>query len=132
MARITVVNDNPDFLDLVNAILEEDRHEATTVDGDRADALDLILASRPDLLMIDLRMGADQLHGWDIAQQVRGTPELHGLPILICSADARALQAIGEELDAMHQLATLIKPFGVDDLIAAVDTLLAHGQATSP
>lgn len=129
MARITVVNDNLEFLDLVDAILEEDRYESTTVDGDRADALDVILASRPDLLMIDLRMGSEELHGWDIAQQVRSTPELNGLPILICSADLRALQTIEADLDPKHNIATLVKPFGVDDLIASIDALLAESAA---
>lgn len=129
MARITVVNDNPEFLDLVDAILEEDRFESTTIDGDRADALDAIIASRPDLLMIDLRMGSDELHGWDIAQQVRATPELNGLPILVCSADPRALQAIEDDLDPGHRVTTLVKPFGVDELIASIDALLAGRAA---
>ncbi len=129
MARITVVNDNPEFLDLVDAILEEDRYESTTIDGDRADALEAILASRPDLLMIDLRMGSEELHGWDIAQQVRATPELNGLPILICSADLRALEAIKGDLDPKHHVATLVKPFGVDELTASIDALLAGAAA---
>jgi CheY-like chemotaxis protein len=129
MARITVVNDNPEFLDLVDAILEEDRYESTTVDGDRPDALDVILASRPDLLMIDLRMGSAELHGWSIAQQVRATPDLDGLPILFCSADVRALEAIDEDLRTKHHVATLVKPFGVDDLIASIDALLAESAA---
>ena len=30
MARVTVVNDNPEFLALVHDILEDDRYEATT------------------------------------------------------------------------------------------------------
>ena len=40
MARITVVNDNPEFLDLVHDILEGDRYDTTLIDGDRPDALD--------------------------------------------------------------------------------------------
>ncbi|MEO8245496.1 MAG: response regulator [Chloroflexota bacterium] len=129
MAHITVVNDNRDFLDLVEAILEDDRHEATTIDGDRADALDAILASRPDLLMIDLRMGSNEMHGWDVAKQVRATPDLDGLPILICSADIRALDAINADLMAKHRVARLVKPFGVDELTASVEALLAAAGA---
>jgi hypothetical protein len=59
--------------------------------GDRDDALGAIRASRPDLLMIDLRTGSNELHGWDIAQEVREEPEFDGLPVLVCSADLRAL-----------------------------------------
>ena len=127
MARITVVNDNPEFLDLVHDILESDRYDATTIDGDRPDALDAIRASRPDLLMIDLRMGAEGLHGWDIAQQVRAEPDFELLPILICSADVPALQALETDLAETNHVASLVKPFGIDELTGAIDELLAQG-----
>lgn len=126
MARVTVVNDNPEFLALVRDILEDDRYDTTTIDGDRPDALDLIRASRPDLLMIDLRMGSDGLHGWSIAQQVRAEPDFDGLPVLICSADAVALSELEDDLEADQHVASLIKPFSIDDLTAAIDSLLAE------
>ena len=69
MARVTVVNDNAEFLDLVHDILEGDRYDTTLVDGDRPEALDLIRSSRPDLLMIDVRLGVEGDHGWEIAQR---------------------------------------------------------------
>ena len=126
MARVTVVNDNPDFLDLVHDILEDDRYETITIDGDRPDALDAIRASRPDLLMIDLRMGSDGLHGWTIAQQVRADPNFDGLPVLICSADLDALQSLEADLEGTQHVASLVKPFSIDDLLAAIDELLAE------
>lgn len=127
MARITVVNDNPEFLELVHDILESDRYDTTTIDGDRPDALEAIRASRPDLLMIDLRMGAEGLHGWDIAQQVRAEPDFEMLPILVCSADVPALAAIEADFAETNHVASLVKPFSIDDLIGAIDRLLAQG-----
>lgn len=126
MTRITVVNDHPEFLDLVHDILEGDRYNTVTIDGDREDALDSIRASRPDLLMIDLRMGSDELHGWDIAQQVRTDPNFDGLPILICSADLQALEALEQDLEVTRNVRKLEKPFRIDDLTDAIDGLLAE------
>jgi two-component system aerobic respiration control sensor histidine kinase ArcB len=126
MARVTVVNDNPEFLDLVHDILEDDRYETITIDGDRPDALDAIRSSRPDLLMIDLRMGSDGLHGWDIAQQVRADSAFDGLPVLICSADVQALNELEGDLEGDSRVGRLIKPFSIDELIAAIDGLLAE------
>ena len=126
MARVTVVNDNPEFLALVHDILEDDRYEATTIDGDRTDALDLVRSSRPDLLMIDLRMGSDGLHGWAIAQQVRAEPDFDGLPVLICSADVVALKELEGDLETMRHVGTLTKPFSIDDLTESIDELLAE------
>lgn len=125
MAHVTVVNDSPEFLDLVGDILEGDRYGTTLVDGDRDDALELIRASQPDLLMIDLRLGSDELHGWDVAQAVRGDPDFAGLPVLVCSADVQALKAIAEDLDATHRVTMLTKPFEIDELTDAIDGLLA-------
>ena len=129
MARITVVNDNPEFLDLVHDILEDDRYEATTIDGDRADALELIRASRPDLLMLDIRMGTDTLHGWRVAQELRADPHFDRLPILLCSADYGAIEEIGEDLAGQRHIRSLAKPFSIDELIQAVDQLLADAVA---
>lgn len=129
MARITVVNDNPEFLELVHDILEDDRYEATTIDGDRQDALELIRASRPDLLMIDIRMGTDTLHGWHVAQALRRDPRFDRLPVLVCSGDLAALDEIADDLDEQRHVRALTKPFNIDELTQAVDELLADAVA---
>jgi CheY-like chemotaxis protein len=129
MARVTIVNDNPEFLDLCRDILEDDRYEATTIDGDRPDALDQIRASRPDVLMIDIRLGTDALHGWRVAQEVRRDPQFTGLPILVCSGDLLALGEVADDLEEQRHVRTLAKPFTVDDLTGAVDDLLADAVA---
>lgn len=123
VTRITVVNDNPDFLELMHEILESDEHEATTIDGDRSDALELIVASRPSVLIIDIRLGADKLHGWDVGQQVRREPALEGVSILLCSADVAALGALAGDLEGDKRVATLAKPFTLRELEAAIAAL---------
>jgi CheY-like chemotaxis protein len=129
MARVTVVNDNPEFLELVADILSDARYVTTLIDGDEPNAIDLVHASNPDVLMIDLRMGNNELHGWEIAQQVRAHEALAGLPILVCSADSRALTEVGRHLDATNSVATLSKPFNIDDLCGALDGLLSQGAS---
>ena len=126
MARITVVNDNPEFLELVHDILEDEHFETTAIDGDRDDALALVVQSNPDLLIIDLRMGSDELHGWDIAQQVRREPSLEGLPLIVCSADQTALLSLADDLAETKKVETLLKPFAISELTAAIDRLLAE------
>lgn len=127
MARVTVVNDTPEFLDLVGDILAGDRYETTLIDGDEPGALEQIRASRPDALIVDLRMGSDELHGWRIAHEIRQHPELAHLPILVCSADAVALASVEHELRAAPRMEGLAKPFDIDDLIAAIERLLPPG-----
>lgn len=130
MARITVVNDNAEFLELIGEILSDERHTTTLIDGDRDDALQRIKDSRPELLMIDLRMGRHELHGWEIAQDVRRDPELSGLPVLVCSADVRALQEIATDLETSRFVRALQKPFSIDELSQLIDELLAAESAS--
>jgi CheY-like chemotaxis protein len=125
MAHVTVVNDNPEFLDLVHDILEGDRYETTLIDGDNLDAIDRIRSSRPDLLMIDVRLGVVGDRGWEIAQEVRAEPEFEHLPVLLCSADTVALEGLESRLAETRRVATLAKPFTIDELTEIIDELLA-------
>jgi CheY-like chemotaxis protein len=124
MARVTVVNDNPEFLELMGEVLEGERHETTKVDGDRPDALELVRQSRPDVVIIDLRLGSDELHGWNVARELRGDPALENLPVLLTSADLHGLQAVEARLETERAVELLPKPFGIDELAAAIDRLL--------
>ncbi len=121
--RVTVVNDSPEFLELVRDILADERIPTVMVDGDRDDALERIRESRPDVLMVDLRMGSDELHGWEIAQEIRRDAALADVPILVCSADLTALESIQDQLDDTRRVGTLTKPFSIDHLYEAIDAL---------
>jgi CheY-like chemotaxis protein len=124
MARVTVVNDSPEFLELVRDILEGDRYDTTLIDADEGDPVQRIRQSRPDVLMIDLRMGIDERRGWDIAKELRAHTEFDGLPVLVCSADLQAMSEIEADLATARHVATLTKPFGIDELTQAIDRLL--------
>ena len=108
--RITVVNDSPEFLELVRDILADEHYATTCIDGDDPNSLARVLESRPDLLIIDFRMGPGD-HGWEIAQQVRRTPSLEGLPVIVCSADVVALQTLAGDLAETKWVRTLPSRF---------------------
>lgn len=126
MPRITVVNDNPDFLELAREVLEDEHHEATAIDVDTPDTLERIRASRPDLLIIDLLLGNPGDEGWRLAQQVRSEPGLEGLPLLLCSGDVLALRELEPAVSEIARAETLAKPFAIDELTAAIDRLLGE------
>lgn len=127
--RVTVVNDNPEFLELVREILEDEHHATTTIDGDVDGALERVVESRPDLVILDLRLGTDKLHGWDIAQELRREPSLEGLPMIICSADVLALRELADDLDDTKLVRTLSKPFAIAELTSVIDGMLAEAAA---
>jgi CheY-like chemotaxis protein len=124
--RVTVVNDNPEFLELVRDILEDDRYETTTIDGDRPDTIEAVKASRPDLLMIDVRLDVEGDHGWEITQKVRADDAFADLPVVLCCTDPLALDELADQIDTSRRVVTLMKPFSIDGLTEAVDRALGH------
>ena len=126
MPRITVVNNNPDFLELARDVLESEHHEATAIDMDTPDTLERIRASRPDLLIVDLLLGNPGDEGWRLAQQVRSQPGLERLPVLLCSGDLPRLSELEPAVSATARAETLAKPFAIEELTAAIDRLLGE------
>ena len=127
--RITVVNHNAEFLELLRDILNDERYVATCIDADVEDEVARIVESHPDLLIIDLRMGGEGQHGWDIAQEIRREPALDGLPVVICSGDILALQSLADDLAGAQLVRTLAKPFEIAELTTTIDHLLAESAA---
>lgn len=122
--HVVVVNDNPDFLDLMADLLHDEHYPATVIDGDRDNAVELIEAAVPDALIIDLRLGKDTLHGWDVLREVRSHKELSHLPTIVCSGDLEAMERLSDEIRTMDRVAVLRKPFQIEDLFALLDALL--------
>jgi DNA-binding response OmpR family regulator len=127
--HIVVVNDSPEFLELMAELLHSEDYVATVIDGDRDNALDLVRAAEPDGLIIDLRQGDGRLHGMDVIREVRRDPELSELPTLICSGDTRALAELADELVTLRRVAVIEKPFNIDELFAKLETLLEREPA---
>lgn len=130
MVRLTVVNDNPEVLDLIGEILEDDCYVTTLIDSVQGDLLQQICRSSPDLLVIDLRHGDDARHGWDIAKELRSIPGCEHLPVLLCSADIAALHEVEPELEATPRVMALKLPFEIDDLLRSIRRLIGRQEAS--
>lgn len=114
--RITVVNDNPEFLRLMQDVLQDADYPATLLSGDRDNATELIEASDPDVLIIDLRLGNGGMSGLDILRWTRDHPTLRHVPVIVCTADSWAVEELDADLSGMGDVRVLIKPFAMADL----------------
>jgi excisionase family DNA binding protein len=121
-ASILVVDDDLRFLELATEMLRRPRAAwkvETAADG--YEALLRLGLSRPDLLILDLRM--PQLDGLAVCRKIRSDPVLRTTRIL-------AVTGYGDEYTAAAARAAgaddfLEKPFGVSELQARVARLLA-------
>jgi CheY-like chemotaxis protein len=127
--RISVVNDNADFLELMSAILDEDAgYDVSLFSGQRAEIGDLA-ASDPDLIVIDLLLGGAS--GWEIVTLARADERLAHLPIIVCSADVAALQERAPDLESIGNVHLLTKPFAIDDITDLVEGLIGRSVPAS-
>jgi CheY-like chemotaxis protein len=132
--RITVVNDNPEFLEMMNVLLEEESgYDVTTIDGDEIEDVEPIRRSRPEILIIDLRLRREGgLSGWGVLQAVRRDPELSQLPIILCTGDLHGLEEHAEAIVQDPKVETLQKPFHVAELENLVRRFIGEAIPSNP
>jgi two-component system, sensor histidine kinase and response regulator len=116
--RILVVDDTPDNLFLIQAILEEEGYHIETVDNGR-DALAMIEAEPPDLLLLDVMMPG--IDGFEVTRRIRQNEQLPFMPILLITAHDQPSVAQGLDTGADDFIR---KPVDFDELLARVRSLL--------
>ena len=127
--RISVLNDNPEFLELMSAILDEDAGYEVKLFKEEATSVDELVASEPDLIIVDLLLGGSS--GWEVVMLSRADERLADVPIIICSADVAVLRDRAAELERIGNVHGLAKPFGIDELTELVERLVGRAAPAS-
>jgi signal transduction histidine kinase len=123
-ALILVVEDNTSLLEGLRELLEISGYRALTA-ADAFDALELLQAHRPDLIVSDIMMPG--IDGYELYERVRQRPELLDVPFIFLTARGeKADIRRGKELGADDYIT---KPFEEEDLLIAVRAKLARSQA---
>ncbi len=117
MARILVVDDEPDERFLVGRVLRREGHEVT-VAGNGAAALEAVRECPPDLVVTDIMMPV--MDGVELIRRLRGDPVTAAIPLLAASGDPRLAGAAD---------AVLAKPYENHQLVEIVTALLEKGSS---
>ncbi|HZX60607.1 MAG TPA: response regulator transcription factor [Candidatus Methylomirabilis sp.] len=118
-AKVLVVDDEPDILDLVRYHLEREGYQVVGC-RDGKSALDLVGREKPDLVVLDLLMpGVD---GFEVCRRLRRESSI---PIVMLTAKADETDTVvGLELGADDYVT---KPFSPRELVARVRAVLRRG-----
>lgn len=84
MAKILVVDDDPDFVEVTRMVLEANGYEvASAADGE--EALARMRQEKPDLVLLDIMM-AHILEGLEVSKEMQADAELRRIPIIMVSS----------------------------------------------
>lgn len=121
LARVLVVDDEPQIVRGVKVVLRHGGFEVDTADTGEA-ALDLVAVRLPDVVVLDLML--PDASGIEVCRQIRSWSTL---PILV-------LSAIGDEREKVRALDAgaddyMTKPFGPEELLARLRALLRRSAS---
>lgn len=125
--RIFVVDDMPDFLELMEDVLSEAGYKVHTFTVG-AEAIAAARDVRPDLLITDLRMGEES--GFDLLEALRNDPVTRNVPTLLCTA---ATMDVEEQFQprGIDDVPVLYKPFDMQQLLARVREIVDRSAGAS-
>jgi CheY-like chemotaxis protein len=119
VARIVIVDDEPDQRFMLRRILERAGHDVTDA-CDGAAALTAVQESSPDLVVTDMMMPV--MGGAELIQRLRGNPATAHIPILAASGDP-GLAGGADEI--------VSKPYTPDQIVVVAEGLLREGRGPS-
>lgn len=120
---ILVVDDDPDNMTILRALLGREYHMVFTYEG--KEGITLAKELQPGLVMLDLSL--PDINGLEVLQHLRSDPETRGLPVLIITASAMTHEH--ERIRKSGCDGFITKPFPVDDLISVVHRLTGKSDS---
>lgn len=109
-ASILVIDDNPDNLAALKAVLEKEYTLRSAMDGE--DGWDLIQSEQPDLILTDIMM--PKLDGLALTGRIKAREDLKNIPVIALTG--KAMKGDMEKILAAGCDDYLAKPFDMDEL----------------
>jgi CheY-like chemotaxis protein len=124
--KILIVDDDPSFLEICSAILEESDYQVYTASSSK-EGLEKLVSERPDLLLLDIMM-ATMDEGLNFATSIKQSEDLSKIPIMIVSAQPDAekgyQRSVDKEMDWISADMFMEKPINPQDLLHNVRLLI--------
>ena len=125
MAVVLLIEDDPLFGALVEEVLG---HEGYSVVWRTTGPEGLSAASTdaPDVILLDLML--PEVDGWTVLRELKRNPATRATPVIMASA------VVDRSTDIERALAEAVlrKPFGIEDLLQTVASVLERSSAGAP
>jgi len=125
--KVLLVDDEENIRILVRFNLEKSGYEVIEA-GDGKEALRLVAAMRPEIVLLDLMLPG--MDGLEVCRSLKSNPQTAALPIIMLTAKSDEIdRVIGLELGADDYLT---KPFSQRELLARIKAVLRRSKPGVP
>ncbi len=126
MARILIIDDDPDIVEAMKVVLESKNYEITLAKSGE-EGLKRVRQGKPDLIILDVMMESVD-KGFDVARNLKNDQNHKNIPILMLTA-IKEKTGLGFEKEAGDPDWLPVddyceKPLKADELISKVEALL--------
>jgi two-component system phosphate regulon response regulator PhoB len=123
MARILVIEDEPDIQQILDYNLREKGHKVF-IAGKGEEGLRLAREKRPDLVLLDLML--PDIPGTEVCKTLKSDPLTRNIQVVMLTAKGEEIdRVVGFELGADDYV---VKPFSVRELLLRVQAILRRSQ----
>ena len=125
IAKILIIDDDPNFVEATKAILESKFYKVATA-YDKNEGMEKINSEKPDLILLDIMMKKLD-DGFTLCYKLKHDPELKKIPVLAISANTEetglkfSSETDGEYFEADDYVE---KPVKANDLLERIEKLL--------
>jgi DNA-binding response OmpR family regulator len=120
--KVLIADDEPNIVTALEFLLKRAGYDVRAATNGE-EALALVESYAPDLVLIDIMMPGKS--GYEVCQRMRERPEWRHIKIVMVTAKGREAE-VSKGLSLGADL-YVTKPFSTQELIAAIDRLLAGG-----
>jgi CheY-like chemotaxis protein len=118
--RVLIIDDDPDLIDLLTDGLQLVGGYDVVVAPDGANGLETFMQTRPDCVVVDVRMPG--LNGYQFVRALRGDPATAQTPVVVLSALAQDHEQLAGMLSGAD--AYLFKPVKMTDLTSTIERVM--------
>ncbi len=119
MAKILVVDDEPEILMLVRMMLE--KHGYETIEARNGEECLQKLKENPDLIILDVMMPGDD--GWEVCRKIKKNQQKKDIPVILLTVRTSE-KSRKKSLEYAGADAHVNKPFEMAELLETVKKLL--------
>ncbi|MDC4226822.1 MAG: response regulator [Candidatus Manganitrophus sp.] len=125
--RVLIVDDNQDAIHILSAVLKRGGY-AVSVAKNGAEAVEMVRQEHPALILLDIMM--PKMDGFEVCQEIKGSPETRNIPILMITArkDPESRKR-GLEVGASEYL---VKPIHPAEVLRKVQEYLGDDRSSPP